>query len=179
MGNQIVDGLGSLTYLGIDRLSNAANIIEVEHKKIHDGKGFTTSDNFVIANNETYSLLLQNPLGNFPHIRSYNVSATNNPMVIELLEGVTWSTSGNSATTFNNLRASSITPNLVVCGSTVLTDNGVKLEHSMITAGKDTGGNIKQIVTEWDLKSGSDYAIKITNNSGGAGSFVFNMFWYE
>jgi len=166
----------------IDEFSHAVGVIEQEHLKIHQGKGFTLATRLTISNvGGTHEFLGVVPAFVYPHFRKITVASDGAPFDVDFYEAPIYSATGSSATPFNNNRNSSNTAGLVVYDTPTLTDDGVLLEAILIPGSKQIGALGTEGSNEWNLKQGEDYMIRITNNTVGAGTsrFTINMFWYE
>lgn len=168
--------------ISADQYSGAVGVIEQEHLKIHQGKGFTLAVRLTIANvGGTYEFLGVVPAFVFPHFRNIIVASDGGPFDMDFYEAPTYSATGSAATPFNNNRNSANTAGLLVYDTPTLTDDGTLLEAILIPGTKQTGALGSEGSNEWNLKQGEDYMIRVTNNTVGAGTsrFTINMFWYE
>ena len=176
----IYGSAGTLAY--VDEFSGAIGVIEQEHLKIHEGKGFTLAVRLTIANvGGTHEFLGVVPAFSFPHFRNITVASDGGPVDVDFYEAPTYSVTGSTVTPFNNNRNSSTTANLAIYDAPTLTDDGVLLEPILIPGTKQSGSLGSEGSNEWNLKQGEDYMIRVTNNTVGAGTsrFTINMFWYE
>ncbi len=172
---------GDFGFASADPFIFASRIIVYEHAKVHDGNAFSVSNRFTsIAAGNTVEILLQNPAGNFSHLRNYKFISTVAPGDVVLYEGPTFTDAGTGLTEHNLRRSSSNTAGLTVTHSPTVTDNGTELEADLISGERRAGGAATETVEEWLLNTGTDYLLEYTNNSNATADFVtFNAFWYE
>jgi hypothetical protein len=169
----------------VEQYSNAVETIETEHAQIHKEKGFFYSTNFTVANTTDKFFVLENPAGNYPHLRIIGISIEDTPCDFYVYENPTY-TGGTARTVYNLSRSSSNTPDLVVSEDPTVTANGTQIEYQYLAG--SGGGPVGQgasgistddLPTEWILKPNEDYLIRLYNNSGGAIDADLRMFWYE
>lgn len=166
--------------LPVDDTTNSVEMIEWEHSRIHDGKGFTNSYLYTIANNATVYHLLRNGAGNYPHIRTLLVSAGGSPIEIHLCEAPTVSDTGTLHTSTNNNRVSTNVSSLQIYSGATVSNDGLLLASDIILSGKSTGGaGTENAQREWILKPSTDYVIKLVNVGAGNTSYNMKIFWYE
>ena len=169
----------------MDEFSGAVGIIEQEHFKIHQGKGFTVAQRLVIDNSggatPTHEFLGVVPAGVFPHFRKITITSDGGPLDVDFYEGATVSNNGSLVTSYNNNRNSDNPAGLLVYDAPTITDDGTNLEPIMIPGTKQAGSLGSEGSNEWILKVSTNYLIRITNNTTGAGAsnFTVNMYWYE
>lgn len=171
---------GNLSY--VDQFSGAIGFIEQEHLKIHEGKGFTIAKRLTIANvGGIHEFLGIVPAASFPHFRSIIVAADGGPFDIDFYEGTTVSANGTAVTPQNNNRNSTNTANLDIYDTPTITNDGTLIEPVLVPGTKQSGSLGSEGSNEWNLKVSTNYMIRITNNTTGAGTsrFTINMFWYE
>lgn len=169
----------------VDQYSGAVGIIEQEHLKIHQGKGFTLAKRLVIDDaggaTPAHEFLGVVPAGVFPHFRSLQVVSDGGDFDVDFYEGATVSANGSLATPYNNNRNSSTEAGLLVYDGPTVTNDGALLEPILAPGTKQTGSFGSEGSNEWNLKVSTNYLIRITNLTAGAGTsrFTVNMFWYE
>lgn len=166
----------------VDSVSNAVRTLDTSHAHIHVGEGYTLAERVSIANvGGTFEYLLVNPTSNFPHFRSITVASDGGPFDIDFYEDTTVSANGTLITNYNNKRSSSNTSNLLTYYTPTITADGTLLEPVLVPGTKQTGSFGSEASEEWNLKDNTNYMIRITNNTVGAGTsrFTLNMFWYE
>lgn len=173
---KITDGVNDVE---VDQYNNALNVIDTEHKKIHDGKGYTFAKNFIVDANASEEILLINPSLNFPHLRIFVVEVTGAPSEVCLKSGITASVSGDVQTIYNNNLNSSNVPNLDIYLNPDISDYGVEIDCDFITGSKFGGGTAQPYFVEWILKPNEEYAIIFSNKSGITVDVNFHLFWYE
>ena len=66
----------------VDQYNKALSVITTEHEKIHDGKGYTVSLDFIIPAAGFIDILMVNPALNWPHLRYYASETTGAPCQI-------------------------------------------------------------------------------------------------
>ena len=166
-----------------DAESGGNIIVESEHAHIHRGKGFTCSNSLIIANDVTEDNIIWVPAGVNPHMRVYRLDVDATPFDITAYEGpFTIVNSGMLCPPKNLNRASSNVSSVgfsVVASVTLVVGSFTQLSYQRITAAKQTGGSEPNAVTEWILKSNTEYLIRNTNVGAGAAPAGIFLFWYE
>lgn len=167
--------------LPVDDFTKSVEIIEWEHARIHEGKGFTNSRLFTLSNNATtYHLFRNLSVGNYPHIRTLLVSSSGSPLELHLYESPTITSVGTLQPSSNNNRASVVTPNLLMYSGTTVSEDGTFLASDIIAGGKGVGGaGTENAQREWILKPATDYVLKLVNVGAGSISYGLKVFWYE
>ena len=181
-GGNIVDAVkltNGTTTVEVDQFSKSLVTIDTEHKKLHDGLGYTFSKNFIVGTGASVEVLLVNPLLNFPHLRIYVVEATGAPSEVCFNKNVTVAVSGDIQAAVNNNLNSSNTPNLAVYLNPDVSNYGTEIDCDFITGSKFGGGTAQPYFVEWILKQDDKYAIIFSNKSGIAVDVNFHLFWYE
>jgi hypothetical protein len=163
----------------IEQYSGAYRSIEVEHAKIHDGKGFLSNGKATIASAASQTRLFKNPAGNYPHLRMLLVDATSAPIELAFYESPVTTADGTPSVVHNYNRASTNTPNLLLYGSPTVTSNGTLLETILVGGTRNSGGMGIDIPTEWVLKPATNYLLIATNISTGSSDTYAHIFWYE
>lgn len=162
-----------------DQFSQALKVISSEHARIHAGQAFTHGSlHLALANATSYYHLLDNPAGNYPHIRLAKVTCEGAPFWLELFEGATTS-GGTAADVFNNNRNSLIASKLLMYHAPTVSAEGTALPATMITGSGSAGGSSEFSEIEWILKPATKYLIKVTNKSGAARDWSLDTFHYE
>ncbi len=170
------------TDVNVDLYSGAVGVIEQEHLKIHEGKLFTIAKRFTVTNvGGTHEFLGVVPAAVFPHFRSLTITSDGGPNDVDFYEDTTVSANGAAVTPYNNNRNSITIPELLIYDIPTITGDGTLLEPILIPGTKQAGSFGSEASNEWILKASSNYMIRITNNTVGAGTsnFTINMFWYE
>lgn len=161
-------------------VSNAIITISLEHSKIHQGEGWEVSiETGDILPGANYYVLFKTSEGYRPHLRSYEVTATDSPVVIRLFENAEVSTNGSAVSSKNRNRNESDVNGVSVFSQPAVTNEGTRLETDFITSGGNKiGGNAGSFYEEWIMKPSTNYLIKITNNSNNTIKAFINAFWY-
>lgn len=161
-------------------ISGALITITVEHSKIHQGEGWEVSvETGNISSGASYYVLFKTSAGYRPHLRSYEITATDSPITIRLFEGSTVSADGTAVTARNRNRNQSDNNGVSVFYQPTVTAEGTRLETDYIASGGNKiGGNAGSFYEEWILKPSTNYLIKITNGSNNTVEAFFNAFWY-
>lgn len=165
----------------VEQYSGAWRTIETEHAKIHDGGGFHFSHIFASVANSAYAeMFLANPAGNFPHLRHFNATIDQGAGTVHVYEGATASSPGTPNGISNLNRNSANTPSLVITLAPTITVQGTIIDTRMITGVKKEGGSGDEgYPHEWILKQGTNYVIRVTNNSGATSDINLTGFFYE
>lgn len=164
----------------------ATTQIDELHRLIHDGMVFHASDKLTgLANGATVDMLLRVPAGLYPHLNRVLLSFGGGDIDILYYEAPTTSAPGTEITEKRNTnRNSSNTASLELYSGPTVTDVGERLGTIWVppTAGgigAQAGVADVSPNEEWVLKTGTDYLLRITNNSGGTINWRYEFLWYE
>ena len=163
----------------VDQYNKALAIIATEHQKIHQGKGYTLSLDFIVDTNSYQDILLVNPALSFPHFRYYATETTGAPCEICFLREPTASDNGVLQSPKNNNFNSANTSDLQIYSSPVITDIGAEQDCDYITGGKFEGGSVSPAITEWILAPSEKYLLRFENKSGTPVDLNVHLFYYE
>lgn len=147
---------------------------------IHNGLAYeiSGSGSIVVATNPTY--VFTGVTGTIPvHFHAFNVDSSNGPITIELIENPTITVAGTPVTPYNKNRNSTKTSTMAVAAGATITGGTVIATRKVLTSGVGVNVNAGSggIVGEWDLKTSTTYALRIT--AGVDLDWAANMFWYE
>jgi len=168
-----------------DPYSFADTFIDVLHRNAHDGfvhhvSGKVTG--MVDTNVDDY--LLQTNSG-VPHFQRMRIAAGRGDIDIAVYEAAVVSAAGSEIVSGNTNRFSAnVAATKVYTGPTV-TDPGDLIHTTwMPPTGTGTGLSATGLVgetngEEWILTPGTNYLIRITNNSGATIDYSYEMLWYE
>ena len=174
---------GHKPILKYDKTSGAAIGIVTEHAHIHRGKAFTCSGSLTIGNNVTQDAIIWVPVSLEPHLRIYRLDVDAAPFDITLFEGpFTIESSGTLCPPVNLNRKSGNVSSMgfsIAASSTLVPGSFTQLEYHRITGAKQTGGSEENAVTEWDLKSATEYLIRSANIAAGVTPGGIFLFFYE
>jgi primosomal replication protein N len=158
--------------------SGAIIQINLEHSKIHQGKGWEASIEIPSITSGANHYILFRVITAGAHLRSYSFTTSNGPVTLRMFEGPTVSTTGTEITPRNRNRSASDVNGVEVYTGATVSNDGTRLETALLPElGNKVGGNINSFYEEWILNQG-DYVLKITNGSNSAINGVFNAFWY-
>lgn len=163
----------------VDPYTGAVIGIDLEHARIHEGRGFAVSLTASVANAANFDLLLKNPAASHPHLRLYKITAQDAPGTVRLYENPTTTLDGAAEPALNLNRNSANVADLAVFSSPTVSAAGTQLEADFIAGEKKTGGSMVDVTQEWILKPSEDYLLRYTNNSGVTTAISVNLFWYE
>ena len=167
-----------------DTLTNATDVsgaiisANIEHSKIHQGKGWEISiEAGSIGAGASYNVLFKVIEGR-PHLRQYSVAVSDGPVTVRLFEAPTVTANGTEVSPRNRNRAESDINGVQVFTGPTITADGTRLETTFLPAlGNKIGGNINSFYEEWLLNEG-DYLLRVTNGSNSSITAVINAFWY-
>lgn len=167
-----------------DVIANATDIsgaiiqVNLEHSKIHQGKGWNVNIEIAsIASLASHYILFRVVTGN-PHLRAYGVTVSDSPVTIRLYDGPTVTTLGTESPPRNRKRSASDNNGVLVYSGSTISNDGTLLETDYLpTGGNKSGGNAASFYEEWILEPG-DYALKITNGSNNSIEAYAHAFWY-
>ena len=159
-------------------VSKAIIVIELEHSKIHQGKGWEVSiEAGSIGAGASFNVLYKINEGR-PHLRSYSVTVSDGPVTVRLFEEPTVTANGTEVTPRNRNRAESDINGVQVFTGPTITADGTRLETTFLPAlGNKVGGNVDSAYEEWILNE-EYYLLRITNGSNSSITAVINAFWY-
>lgn len=159
-------------------VSKAIIVIELEHSKIHQGKGWEVSiEAGSIGAGASFNVLYKINEGR-PHLRNYSVAVSDGPVTVRLFEEPTVTANGTEVTPRNRNRAESDINGVQVFTGPTLTADGTRLETTFLPAlGNKVGGNVNSAYEEWILND-EYYLLRITNGSNSSITAVINAFWY-
>ena len=177
---ELTDANGDV--IPVDALGGGLVMIETEHQHIHEGTAFHMShylSSLDAGDVNAHNILLKNPAGNFPHLRSYHGVGTGGPLRIRLFEGVTISADGTPIAAHNMNRNSSNTSDLKAFDEPTITGEGEEMEIHLAPTGHKEGGLTDTVPVEWIFKPDTNYLIRLTNGNAQAIEALLEAFWYE
>jgi hypothetical protein len=159
-------------------VSKAIIVIELEHSKIHQGKGWEISiEAGTIGAGASFNVLYKINEGR-PHLRNYSVTVSDGPVTVRLFEAPTVTANGTEVSPRNRNRAESDINGVQVFTGPTITADGTRLETTFLPAlGNKVGGNVDSAYEEWILNE-EYYLLRITNGSNSSITAVINAFWY-
>jgi hypothetical protein len=175
------DASGNAVY--VDSYAKALGVISHDHLQIHRSVTYTISEQITVddsggATPVAYYLLTV-PASTYPHLRTISTSSDGGPYTVELFESPTTTANGTAKTAHNNDRNSSNTSGTTVYTGPTVSADGTLLESVLAPSTRGSAGF--DSTEEWILKASTNYLIKITNNTSGAGTseFAITFAWYE
>ena len=150
---------------------------------IHEGNCFDVSGTGTLNATTQASYTFVSVIGDIPmHFHSFDVTADDGPVTIELIESPTVTVQGSAVTPLNRNRASTITSDASVYANSTVTDGTVLATRQIY--GGDVGahgqGGSGAIAEEWVLSPNTTYAVRITNDDLLASvNFSASFFYYE
>lgn len=168
---------------GFDRISGCQAVMAAEHWHVHKGHYFMVDDIFLdLANGGTREYLIVVPTLIFPHLRAAQFSLEDSPCTLEYFEGTTVSANGTELTPFNNNRNSLNETTVQVFHTPTVTGDGTQFVDEYIPptgVGASPGASGSDESEEWILKQGTNYLIRLTNNSGGIIDGGLHLTFYD
>lgn len=162
-----------------DDLSRIEAIIDTLHSKIHEGKGFSYSEQRNINAAASNNTLLITPGGSSIHFR-YEVISNGAPINIFLFEDSIIAANRNLLITRQCNRQLGETATLLLFNSPNITNDGTTIETRLIPATQGAAGGVVSIgVFEWILKKSVNYILRTTNGDIAQRSINLFTFWYE
>lgn len=174
-----------------EQYSKAIKIITTEHAWVHAGKGFVAgelwNEGAAIADNASVEVLIQ--AGNTMHVIANIVVGGDSE--VRYFKGTTFSAAGTSLTAFNKNDNSTITSSSTITHTPTLTADGTQFPPKFIPGGTSggagpgggggslAGGSDGSFSSEFILKSGEDYLIRITNRANATITIGVSVEWYE
>jgi hypothetical protein len=163
----------------VDFYTGAIQIIDWEHSRIHDGKGYVVNGKHQIANNATTRFLLRNGAGNYPHLRTIFITSDSGPLEIYFHEAPTVTTTGSSVPVISYNRNSLNTSLMTAFSGATVSNEGTLLEYMVVPGTGSTGGSASVAQTEFILKPSTDYMVRIFSSATGTTNYSLKLFWYE
>jgi len=164
----------------------AQTVIDANHRLVHDGMFYShTGKDESWTNGATRNFYLSVPAGVFPHIQVMKLDFGRGDIDFVAYEGTTVSSSGTPLTAVNVNRASANTPSLSLSAEPTVTDTGTAiftLWAPPTSTGTGQSANGVEGVgqgSEWILNAGTNYLVRLTNNSGSTISWAHEFTWYE
>lgn len=164
---------------------NAQPIISQEHERIHSNRGWTITHKHVDVANEAHAdIALTTGANCYPHLRKFVVSATGGPCDALLYEGASVS-GGTPIAIQNNSRPNSgDSSGVTAVHAPTVSDTGDEIDYALLPTstaiGANTGGVTgNDIGEEWILEPNKTYLLRLTNNSGGAVTTGWHIFFYK
>lgn len=169
-----------------DVISSIPVVIEYDHHQIHEGEVWQW--NFLGAINATtknirISVPVLAPTTRTPHLLPEVVAPENTSCTIKLWEDTTWTSGGtdDSANIFNRNRNVGGNPStkIYVAGATALTVNatGTQIYVGYTVGGGKSAINADRSLSEWDLKSNTEYNFQLV--TVGNGVVLVRLNFYE
>lgn len=158
-----------------DWFSGGDIVIETEHARIHAGEYFTGSYvDLSYGNTDVLDIVISTDGAQYPHVH-FVISATVE-ITLNLYENTVF-TGGTPLEQFNRNRASAnVSPVAMVYGPTV-SDAGSLLHEMLLGTGKRAGAS-GGFDREYVLAPETNYLIRMTNVSGGAGEIGAEIDYY-
>lgn len=179
---KITDTSGTEVY--IDTTSGAMGTIDQEHLMVHMGNAYKVVDRSTIDDSGGTTphkyYLINVPASVYPHLRYVQVSSDGGPFDVQLSQGPT-DTGGVALTPQNCNRNYTNSAGTVWKRDPSVTLEGTVIDDILVPATKQQGGFNLDTPDENILKPSTEFLIKITNNTSGAGTsnFVMRAFFYE
>lgn len=171
------DGTNTASF---DNVDASFVTIDLPHHKIHDGRFFTACRLFEnVADAGTAEILLVT--GSTREIHLSLTTRVDGQSLLALFEDTTVSDNGTQITEQNNNRNSSNTADMDVYYTPTITGDGTQICGAYIPAGerKSFLGGEHSSRIEWILDGGSNYLIRVTNNTGDVENIGIKVEWYE
>lgn len=168
----------------VNGTDNALSQMPLSHRMIHEGRAFThAKKHLALANGASLTHLVQVGSSDL-HVDYLEIIAGGTPVTLEYFENVAVSSTGAPQSFFNNNRSSARSALSAISSAPVITSSGDSLGASFIpnastNAGQSVGGEAILGGGEWVFKAKTNYAVAVTNNSGGSIDFTFTLFGYE
>lgn len=188
MADQIrpIVGLYEEEQLKFDPYSHAVTTIEQQHRLLHDGFYFVASGKETAWLTATSRLfLLRVPASTHPHVQTMSLTFGRGDIDFTAYEAPTVSAVGTPIVTHNPNRQSANTPDLELYAEPTVTDDGEEIftlwtPPTAVGVGQSASGihGVGQ-GSEWILAQGTDYFVRMTNNSGATIDWSYEFAWYE
>lgn len=169
-----------------DVISNIPVIIDYAHHQVHEGETWSFFYPVAaLANNASADIRISVPVleatVRTPHL-AFEIIA-DGAADAYLHEGTTFSSGGVSQTIYNRNRNIVGNPSTVIytTGTTALTVNalGTQIWQGMLTGTKTSAGGGDRSVEEWDLKSNTEYLLRVTSRVAGGIKLLVRINFYE
>lgn len=175
------DGGGNLW--PTDPISNLPVVIEFDHHQVHEGESHGYSYLIAsLASGSSQDFRFNVPatlvgIGQLPHVVIEVISTGETE--VYLYEGMTYGAGngGTLQTTYNRNRSSATAAACTVYLTPTPATTGDNLWIGLTGSGNRTGGGNRSL-TEWVLKSNTDYLIRMTSRAAGD-KILCRLEWYE
>lgn len=181
----VVDANGDVKPVEVDSVDRALIGITLEHHEVHDGHTYHVSykspEGANVADNGTIILVLT---ANAKQMHLTFQADGAGDVEVELLEEPVISVPGAAHPIYDMNRDGGHGANNT-CQLNPTIVGGVLIHHGLAPGGAGAGasgsksGATARAGTEWILRTGTIYALRATNRSGGAMAMAVAMQWYE
>lgn len=170
---------------GLDPRSGHLAVIDTGHAHAHAGYMFHASGKVAtIANLATQLFHMRVPADTYPHWNRVRLTFGDGNIDIATYENSIVDVLGTPIVPKNTNRNSSNTAGMTLYAGTTFTDLGDNLHELWAPPTATQGAHVVGISDvsngeEWIMAPLTDYAMSITNNSGGAIAYSWEMLFYE
>lgn len=164
-----------------DSSSGSMPVIDTLISGVHRGRIFTYSSIINVGASQTLNFLLKVPSTKNIHLRGFEV----NTLVSESLKmwafeaPVTTSDGTPLGTGINMNRTSAITPEMTFFATPTITSDGLNIWSKIQTSSKSAGGEGIAFPSEWIMRKGTNYLLRLQNTTSLAADTSLNFIWYE
>lgn len=165
----------------VDALAGALAVIDVSHRKVHEGVNFASFlYNAALGAAASLDLLIQVGALLYPHL-IISAGAGGDADVF-LYEGTTFSAAGAGVTAVNRDRSSATVATATITSGPTITLVGTALFQHLLPGGShpvNAPGGSGETREEFILDVSTDYMVRLTNITGGAQAASVTIGWYE
>lgn len=167
-----------------DALTNHLIVISHFHEEIHDGNHYNVSHLFTAVADDGFALLRITTGSTMELHFTFEVDSESK-ILIDVLEGTTYSGDGTAVTAFNNRRSSANTTDATIRHTPTIDAAGTIIDQHMAGAAGGTPaataiGGVGGNQNEWVFKIDAEYLIRVQNKDGtNTKDIVINAFYYE
>jgi len=177
-----------ITNATYDPHTKAMSVIDRVQRILHEGLVYRVSGKITGWENAAVEeYLIRTPAGSNIHWQHLHLSLGRGDIDIEMFEGPTSSADGASlaSSMIQPNRQSSNTPTALLFYGPTITDDGTLLHTTWFPpTASGVGQSASGLVgvtpgEEWVLAAGTDYLVRLTNNSGATITYGFEALWSE
>src|SRR3990172_4115513 len=154
----------------LERVTGAQQMLSTDHAALHAGAAYSAeARDAALANAAYLSIAIKAPLSVYVHLKHYEPWFNGDYGIFSVIEGCTIA-GGSTASRNRNWASLQEMQSTVFVGATIT--GGTEIEGAFVSGGSGildlhsfTG--LRPLDIEWVLRPGTQYALKLLNNSGG------------
>lgn len=165
--------------LQVDSTTEAVKVLDYSHAELHSGSHYMYREYHDISKNGVQEHLIITPDDTKWAHFILGVDAIRSSVVIELIEGVTYATTGTLENVVNRNRNFPDSNTVLLYENPTGIAGGTLLKTYYLGAGKNSNGGAARDTEEIILKQNTTYLIRITEQNVQSTVVNLNFDWYE